>query len=58
VTQVVKAVLRTGFRGWFSMEVFDAGLEGKAFARSEEFEGFCKGAMESYRHLLDECTEG
>lgn len=26
---VVRAVLKTGFRGWFSYEVFDGGKQGK-----------------------------
>jgi sugar phosphate isomerase/epimerase len=29
VADVVRAVLKTGFRGWFSYEVFDGGPEGK-----------------------------
>jgi hypothetical protein len=64
VTQVAKAVLSTGFRGWFSMEVFDSGPDKKAGPGTGQREGmsedemkaFCKGAMESHKRLLDECA--
>lgn len=57
VVDVAKAVLATGFRGWFSMEIFDAGPQGKAFTVPKDFGTFCKGAMESHRRLLDECAD-
>jgi len=56
VAEVARAVLGTGFRGWFSMEVFDAGPEGERFTEPGEFGNFCEGAMESYRRLLDDCA--
>lgn len=64
VTQVAKAVLGTGFRGWFSMEVFDSGPDKKAGPGTgqrdgmseDEMKAFCKGAMESHKRLLDECA--
>ena len=57
VTQVAKAVLGTGFRGWFSMEVFDGGPQGKKFTEKERFEEFTRGAMGSHKRLLDECAD-
>ncbi len=64
VVQVVKAVLGTGFRGWFSMEIFDSGADKKARPGTGQREGmaedemavFCKGAMESHNRLLEECA--
>ena len=57
VTQVAQAVLNTGFRGWFSMEVFDGGQDGKGRAWEEdgELERYAKEAMKSHYKLLDEC---
>jgi hypothetical protein len=65
VVQVAKAVLGTGFRGWFSMEVFDSGADGKAgegtgqreVMSEMEMERFCRGAMESHQRLLEECAD-
>ncbi|PBP24847.1 xylose isomerase-like protein [Diplocarpon rosae] len=53
-----KAVLNTGARCWFSVEVFDGGNEG-AEARVQEpgFGGFCQGAMGSVERLLAECVD-
>jgi hypothetical protein len=55
VVEMVKAVLGTGCREgtWFSVEVFDGGERGEG--KSVSMEEFCRGAMESYRRLLDEC---
>lgn len=59
--EVVRAVLGTGFRGWFSMEVFDGGSDGKwngagdADGEKGDLKAFCKGAMEGHRRLLEEC---
>ncbi|PQE31088.1 3-dehydroshikimate dehydratase protein [Rutstroemia sp. NJR-2017a WRK4] len=59
VVEVARAVLGTGFRGWFSMEVFDGGEDGKWETQSvKDIEGFCKGAMESHKKLLEECASG
>jgi sugar phosphate isomerase/epimerase len=54
--EMVKAVLATGCREgtWFSVEVFDGGETGEG--KSVNMESFCRGAMESYRRLLDECA--
>lgn len=57
VTQVAKSVLSTGFRGWFSTVVFDGGATGHDFVQQEGFERFAKCAMESHKHLLDECAD-
>lgn len=57
VVQVAKAVLSTGFRGWFSTEVFDGGPAGRDFVEPEAFESFAKGAMESHQRLLDQCVD-
>lgn len=65
VVQVAKAVLGTGFRGWFSMEVFDSGHNAKAGPGTGQREGmgedemvaFCNGAMESHRRLLESCAD-
>ena len=61
VVQVTKAVLRTDFRDWFSM---DSGAVEKAASGTEQREGmseeemvaFGKGAMRSHRRLLEECA--
>ena len=57
VTDVAKAVLRTGFRGWFSMEVFDGGKagQGREWETEGELERYAKAAMESHQKLLKEC---
>ncbi|KZF26802.1 xylose isomerase-like protein [Xylona heveae TC161] len=55
VVDVAKAVLKTGFRGYFSMEVFDGGPNGKG--KDYELEDFAKEAMESHKKLLDACAE-
>lgn len=47
-----KVVLETGFRGWFSMEVFDA-REGEK--HGDDLEVIAKKAMGSVRKLLGEC---
>jgi hypothetical protein len=57
LTDVARAVLRTGFRGWFSTELFDAGPEGRGFMAEKDFGTFCEGAVGNYRRLLDECAD-
>lgn len=60
VVEVTKAVLATGFRGWFSLEVFDGGKDGKSGPRERGENGmdvFCGGAMESVIKLLDACAD-
>ena len=57
VTDVAKAVLQTGFRGWFSMEVFDGGPDG----RDEEWRdmgAYARKAMGAHERLLREVVDG
>jgi sugar phosphate isomerase/epimerase len=55
VVEVAKAVLGTGSRCWFSMEVFDGGRDGKG--KGYDLDEFAKGAMESHKKLLDACAD-
>lgn len=55
VVEVSKAVLKTGFRSWFSYEVFDSGPEGKG--KDYELEDFARSAMEAQKKLLEACAE-
>ncbi|KAJ5494272.1 hypothetical protein N7463_010359 [Penicillium fimorum] len=55
IEDVAKAVLKTGFRGWFSMEIFDSGPEGTG--KKYEIETYAKKAMESMQKLLVNCTD-
>ena len=50
VEEVTQAVLRTGFRGWFSVEVFDGGSDGKG--KKYNMDDFAKQAMQSVKRLL------
>jgi hypothetical protein len=56
--EMAKAVLGTGSRCWFSVEVFDGGVDGKDVGRENrgEMGTFCSGTMASIRTLLDECA--
>lgn len=57
IETVARAVLKTGFRGWFSMEIFDAGPHGKG--KKYEMDEFAKKAMDSMQRLLQNCvTDG
>ena len=56
VVEFTKAVLKTGFRGYFSYEIFDGGSEG--LGREYNLDEFAKKAMESYQRLLKECADG
>ena len=56
VVDVTKAVLNTGFRGWFSMEVFDGGPEGSGQDWAD-MPGYTKKAMLSHQRLLREAAE-
>ena len=49
VEDFTEAVLATGFRGWFSMEVFD----GRGPEKYQEMEPFARKAMQSLQTLLD-----
>ncbi|KAL1864500.1 hypothetical protein VTK73DRAFT_5848 [Phialemonium thermophilum] len=53
IVPFVEAVLATGFRGWFSVEVFDGKFEQKY---GDDLHGFAKKAMEAHRRLLREAT--
>ncbi|KAN0077604.1 Xylose isomerase-like, TIM barrel-containing domain containing protein [Elaphomyces granulatus] len=54
VENVVKAVLRTGFRGYFSMEIFDSGPDG----RGKEYDmlDFAQQAQVNMQRLLENCA--
>lgn len=54
IEDVARAVLKTGFRGWFSMEIFDAGPQGKG--KKYEMDAFAKKAMENMQKLLKSCA--
>ncbi|KAL2000189.1 hypothetical protein VTN02DRAFT_3445 [Thermoascus thermophilus] len=56
VVEVTKAVLRTGFRGYFSMEIFDSGPEGRG--KDYDMNEFAQEAMRSMQQLLKSCAEG
>ncbi|RAK90201.1 3-dehydroshikimate dehydratase [Aspergillus costaricaensis CBS 115574] len=56
IEEVGRAVLRTGFRGWFSMEIFDGGKSGEEEIR--DVEGFAREAMGSMRRFLERCADG
>ena len=55
VTDFARAVLGTGFKGYFSMEVFDGREEEKY---GDDLEAATKDAMASLEKLLDECGIG
>lgn len=48
-----KAVLGTGFRGWFSVEVFD---EAGKFGTFDDMQKYCKDARNSCAKLMIECA--
>ncbi|KAL1304631.1 hypothetical protein AAFC00_003595 [Neodothiora populina] len=55
VVEVAKAVLKTGFRGWFSYEVFDGGPDGKG--KDYEMDDFLATAMDTQKKLMHACAE-
>lgn len=55
IVEVTKAVLRTGFRGWFSYEVFDGGPDGKG--NDYDLEAFAVTAAQAHKQLLESCAE-
>jgi sugar phosphate isomerase/epimerase len=55
VVQVTKAVLKTGFRGWFSYEVFDSGPDGKG--KVYDLNEYALAAANAHKRLLEECTD-
>ena len=56
VVDVAKAVLETGFRGWFSTEVFDGGPSGRD-QEWKDMPGYAKKAMRAHERLLREVVE-
>jgi sugar phosphate isomerase/epimerase len=54
VVDVARAVLRTGFRGWFSYEVFDGGAEGKG--KDADIVAYARAAKNVQGRLLEECA--
>ena len=56
VVDFAKAVLKTGFRGWFSMEVFDGGPTGQG-QEWNDMPGYTKKAMRAHERLLQEAEE-
>lgn len=54
IEEVTRAVLRTGFRGWFSMEVFDGGPEGKG--KKYDMNQYAREAMTNMQKLLKACA--
>lgn len=57
VRDMVEAVLGTGFRGWFSVEVFDEKEHQKEWEEGQ-LEGWAKQGIDSVRRLLQECGVG
>ncbi|KAI4170902.1 MAG: hypothetical protein LQ343_004666 [Gyalolechia ehrenbergii] len=55
VVDVTQAVLKTGFRSWFSMEVFDGGPDGSD-QDWKDLKGYAKQAMASHNRLLQEAA--
>lgn len=55
VVDVCKAVLRTGFRGWFSYEVFDGGPDGKG--KDYDLDVFAISARHGQKQLIEDCAE-
>lgn len=49
-----KAVLGTGFRGWFSYEIFDSGPEGTG--KDYELNDFANDAMKCQKRLMEACS--
>ena len=55
VVDFTKAVLKTGFRGWFSYEIFDSGPDGKG--KDYDMVPFAQKAMDCQKRLLEACAE-
>jgi sugar phosphate isomerase/epimerase len=54
VVDVARAVLKTGFRGWFSYEVFDGGADGKAM--DVDIVAYAHAAKNVQKRLVEECA--
>lgn len=55
IVDFAKAVLQTGFRGWFSIEVFDGGPDGQD-QDWKDMPAYTKKAMQSHERLLQEAA--
>ncbi|KAL4896118.1 xylose isomerase-like protein [Aspergillus ambiguus] len=55
IVEVGRAVFQTGFRGWFSMEIFDGGPEGKG--KKYDMGEYAKEAMGSMHGFFGRCVE-
>lgn len=53
VEAVTRAVLKTGFRGWFSVEVFDGGPRGEG--KEYDMRDFARKGKESVDELIQRC---
>lgn len=54
VVDVARAVLKTGFRGWFSYEVFDGGAQGEG--KDVDLTAYARSAKNVQARLLMECA--
>ncbi|KAH7069399.1 xylose isomerase-like protein [Paraphoma chrysanthemicola] len=54
VVDVARAVLQTGFRGWFSYEVFDGGEDGKR--KDVDIVAYARAAKNVHARLVAECA--
>lgn len=54
VAEVARAILDTGFKGWFSYEVFDGGPDGKG--KEYELDHFAQQAARCQKRLMAECA--
>ncbi|GMG28360.1 unnamed protein product [Aspergillus oryzae var. brunneus] len=55
IEPVGRAVLKTGFRGWFSMEIFDGGADGEG--KEYDMGEYARSAMDSVRKFLERSAE-
>ena len=55
IVSMTRAVLQTGFRGWFSMEIFDGGKDGKG-KNVSDLGAFTSKAMDSHKRLVREAV--
>ena len=56
VVEFTRAVLKTGFRGWFSMEVFDGGPNGDD-NEWKDLPAYARRAMEAHQQLLQKTID-